>query len=210
MMSPAVPSYIHPRSSFKRPISANVPGGLVAAGLDRADAFAGVVVRHDATVSLDDANAHFSATTAERNGGAQSCDGVAKVITCVRPMINRVPAAARRPTLEAAKLIDSARMVEQPHRFRINEWQRGQVELRAIEFAVTIRNAMPVKSRRAPLGSIRVPHGLLDAVTAEQFDELRNDGLRIERRRHFADRIDDNNVALHVTDRGGHGIVTAA
>jgi hypothetical protein len=101
-------------------------------------------------------------------------------------MIDRVPATAGRPALQAAKLIDRASIVEQPHRFRVNEWQRGQVELRAIEFAVTVTDAVPVERCRAPLRSIRVPHGLLDAVASEQFDEFRHDGLRIERHSRIA------------------------
>ena len=91
-----------------------------------------------------------------------------------------VPAAARRPALQTAKLIDSASMVEQPQRFRVNEWQRGQIELRPIEFAVSVRDAMPVECGGTPLRSIGVPHGLLDAVAPEQVDKFTDGTLWVK------------------------------
>lgn len=57
-------------------------------------------------------------------------------------MIHTVAATPCRPTLEPTELIHGALVIEQAQPFRIYERKRVEVNLRAVELAMAIRNAL--------------------------------------------------------------------
>src|SRR2546425_6495872 len=71
---------------------------------------------------------------------------------------------------------------------------------------MAVPNALTRERGGNPLRAICVTRGLLDAVASEQIDELRDDVIWIERRGTLSRCIDNDGVAVPMTDSAGHRI----
>ena len=111
-------------------------------------------------------------------------------------MVDQVMAAARRPPLEAAQLIDQPLEVQELYPAGVEQRQRVAVDVRLRNLAKLVLDAMAAKRLADPFAGVSIANHLADAVGLEQrCRKLRGRGAGIERRLDFLRRVEKSTLS---------------